>query len=245
MNINTDLIRNKKFKRAISDELLKESQEYTVLAVLRYLFPGKYEQMKHADKPDLQDKNNSIAIEVTVAVQESDMKANRAFAKIDKTTSESQEIATTKITECGYEINKTNEIMSIVKGGTSDSEKHGLHKAILNKCKKANNYKMDFHSSGLAVLLSEIPTSDTENHIIDWLKEIHSEIESSFDFIYVISHRFCIMYDIKNDIIGRKCLRSTENRMLRTIARMTAEGEITLESDEWKCTINHSNNINV
>lgn len=234
MNINTALIKNKVFKGAISSDLVKTSQEYRVLAVLRYLFPGKFEQMEHGDNPDLQDKVNSAGIEVTVAVQGNDMKANRAFAEIDKYSSDSQRIAVKKITESGYDINNTNGIMSISRSGTADSEKTCLQNAIIKKCKKADKYKKDYARIGLAVLLPEIPTSYAEDHIIDWIKEIHSEIKTSFDLIYVISSRFCIICDIKNDYMDKKCLENTDNQLLCKIARMTAEGDLMLDSIEWK-----------
>ena len=86
----------------------------------------------------------------------------------------------------------------------------------------------------MAVLLSEIPTSYAEDHIIDWIKEIHSEIKTSFDLIYVISSRFCIICDIKNDYMDKKCLENTDNQLLCKIARMTAEGDLMLDSIEWK-----------
>lgn len=234
MNIHTELIKNKKYNGAILHELVKVSQEYRVLAVLRYLFPDTYEQMEHGDKPDLQDKTNRIGIEVTAAVQGNDMKANRAFAEIDHNSSDSQRMAEKKINESGYNINYIKDIMSISRTGTADSEKSCFLNAILKKCKKADRYKGDYAKIGLAVLLTEIPTNYAEDHIIDWIKEIHSEIESSFDFMYVISSRFCIMYDIKSNRIDKKAIKDTDNQLLCTIGRMTAEGELSLDSIEWK-----------
>ncbi|MCR5478662.1 MAG: hypothetical protein K6F27_02230 [Ruminococcus sp.] len=245
MNINTELIINKKYEGVISNRLVKISQEYRVLAVLRYLFPGKYEQMKHGDKPDLQDTINRIGIEVTTAVQEDDMKASRTFAEIDKSSRENLQKSLDKIKKCGYEIYDTSGIMHIVKSGTIEAEKNCLCNAILKKCKKANNYEKDFKVIGLAVLFPDNPTRQTEEDIIKWIKELHPEIEQYYKFVYVISSQFCLMYDIKSENIDKKILDKTVNRLLWTIARMTAEGEITLESDEWKCTINHSNIINV
>ena len=233
MNINTDLIVNKIFKCAISSELVKLSQEYRVLAVLRYLFPGVYEQMEHGDKPDLQDKINSTGIEVTAAVQENVMKANRAFAEINKDSSNDQKNSE-KITESGYTIHITNGIMSINKTGTADAEKSCFQNAILKKCKKADQYKADYAKIGLAVLLPEIPTRYAEDHLIDWVKELHSEIDKSFNFIYVISYRFCLLYDILSGNTDKKSLKSSDNLSLGKIARMTAEGELTLDSIEWK-----------
>ena len=233
MNINTALIKNKVFEGAISSELVKASQEYRALAVLRYLFPGKFEQMEHGDKPDLQDNINHIGIEVTSAVQADDMKASRLLAEFDENSCEKLTKDLDKIINCGYDINIIYGKMSISRLGTADSEKTCLQNAIIKKCKKADKYK-DYARIGLAVLLPEIPTSYAEDHIIDWIKEIYSEIKTSFDLIYVISNRFCIICDIKNDYMDKKCLENTENQLLCKIARMTAEGELTLDSIEWK-----------
>lgn len=56
MKIDTDQIKNKKFTAPIKSELQKHSQEYRVLATLRYLFPNRFENMVTGEAPDLQDK---------------------------------------------------------------------------------------------------------------------------------------------------------------------------------------------
>ena len=235
MNIYTERINNKIFNGAISSNLVKVSQEYRVLAVLRYLFPGEYEQMEHGDKPDLQDSINHIGIEVTAAVLEDDIKASRLLAEIDDNSSERQMESIEKISQCCYEYHNTDGIKSITKGGgASDSDKECFCNAIIKKSKKADNYKKDYKRLGLAVILFETPLRDTEDHIIDWIKEIHSEIKTSFDMIFVISSRFCFICDIKNDYMDKKCLENTDNQLLCKIARMTAEGDLTLDSIEWK-----------
>lgn len=55
MNINTDLVKNYTFTSSIKASILKHSQEYKVLAILRYLYPEKYNTMISAETPDLQD----------------------------------------------------------------------------------------------------------------------------------------------------------------------------------------------
>ena len=56
---------------------------------------------------------------------------------------------------------------------------------------------------------------------------------NSFDFFYVISHRFCICYNAQTNDREKKTLTKDENRRLCTIGRMTAEGELTLSDKEW------------
>ncbi|MDE5716601.1 MAG: hypothetical protein K2I53_03095 [Lachnospiraceae bacterium] len=82
MKIDTDRIKNKQFAMPIKSELLKHSQEYRALAILRYLFPNRFEKMVTGEAPDLQDNENDIGIEVTVAVEKRDMQVSREFANL-------------------------------------------------------------------------------------------------------------------------------------------------------------------
>ena len=82
MNINTDLVKNKEFASAIKSSALKHSQEYKVLATLRYLFPAKFNTMITGEVPDIQDFVNGIGIEVTSAVKENDMKGSRLLSEL-------------------------------------------------------------------------------------------------------------------------------------------------------------------
>ena len=52
MKINTDLVKNKKFSSAILPSLLNHSQEYRVLATLRYLYPAKFEHVIAVQESD-------------------------------------------------------------------------------------------------------------------------------------------------------------------------------------------------
>lgn len=84
MKINTDLVKGKKYSSAVKPNTLKHSQEYRVLATLRYLYPSKFDTMITGEAPDLQDSANSTGIEVTAAVKEDDMKVSRAFSELNQ-----------------------------------------------------------------------------------------------------------------------------------------------------------------
>ena len=84
MKINTDLVKGKKYCSAIKPNTLKHSQEYRVLATLRYLYPSKFDTMITGEAPDLQDSASSTGIEVTAAVKEDDMKVSRAFSELNQ-----------------------------------------------------------------------------------------------------------------------------------------------------------------
>lgn len=84
MRIDTDKIKNKKFIEPIKSEPQKHSQEYRVLATLRYLYPNRFENMVTDESPDLQDNKNGVGIEVTIAVDFRDMRASREFANLQQ-----------------------------------------------------------------------------------------------------------------------------------------------------------------
>ena len=60
MKINTDLVKGKKHSSAVKPNTLKHSQEYRVLATLRYLYPSKFDAMITGEAPNLQDSARAI-----------------------------------------------------------------------------------------------------------------------------------------------------------------------------------------
>lgn len=236
MNIHTDLVKSKRYSDPIQDKLLKHSQEYRVLATLRYLFPGKYDAMITGESPDLQDSANDTGIEVTIAAHENDMKANSMFSRLCQVKpSQNTKKYKQKIESSHYSFGSTpwgKPVIAIT--GTLDAEKLSFQKSIRKKKGKLQKYRLKFKMIGLAVLLPNIPTSVAENNIIDWIREVFQESDDFFDFVYVISHRFCFFYDSQTDCFQKLTLSGEESNLLRTVARMTAEGELSLEDQEWQ-----------
>lgn len=234
MKIDTDRVKNKKFTEPIKANILKHSQEYRVLATLRYLFPTKYKTMITGEAPDIQDTVNSVGIEVTAAVKENDMKVSRAFSEMCQNEEKGTEKQKKIINSSGYSfIPIKNDKVAISTMGISDGEKIFFQESIKRKIKKLQQYRSAFDIMGLAVLLPEIPTSEAESLFIDWIKEVFQKYEDAFDFVYVISHRFYILYDAKRNSSEKHSISTEEDCLLRTIARMTAEEELSLKDQEW------------
>ena len=235
MKINTDLVKNKEFEAAIKPCLLKHSQEYRVLATLRYLYQAKFDKMVTGEAPDLQDRENGVGIEVTAAVSENDMRASRAFSELYKGELKDIEKRKKAIESSGYTfVPLVDNKVVISTSGTADGEKHFFQESIRRKTKKLEQYHANFKKIGLAIILLEIPTSYAETNLSEWLSELLTESNNRFDFVYVISHRFCIHFDMQGNILEKHSLTSDENCWLVTIGRMTAEGELSFSnSEEW------------
>lgn len=235
MKINTDLVKGKKYSSAVKPNTLKHSQEYRVLVTLRYLYPSKFDTMITGEAPDLQDSANSTGIEVTAAVKEDDMKVSRAFSELNQGKPKDIEKRKNIIKSSGYFfVPLKDEKVAISTSGTTDGEKRFFQESIRRKTKKIQQYRSNFKRMGLAILLPEIPTSYAENHLSEWITELLDESANLFDFVYVISHRFCLYYDTQAKITEKHSLTQDESLSLATIGRMTAEGELTMTDTEWQ-----------
>ena len=235
MKINTDLVKGKKYCSAIKPNTLKHSQEYMVLATLRYLYPSKFDTMITGEAPDLQDSASSTGIEVTAAVKEDDMKVSRAFSELNQGKPKDIEKRKNIIKSSGYfSVPLKDEKVAISTSGTADGEKRFFQESIRRKTKKIQQYRSNVKRMGLAILLPEIPTSYAENHLSEWITELFDESVNLFDFVYVISHRFCLYYDTQAKITEKRSLTQDESLLLATIGRMTTEGELTMTDTEWQ-----------
>ena len=233
MKIDTELIKSKEFHNAIRANLLNRSQEYRVLATLRYLYPNKFDTMILGESPDLQDHQNNIGIEVTIAANWKDMRASREFSKLCQGTFDEKKCKDA-ISKSGYSIIHIKEnTFAISMFGTSDGEKSVFEESILRKVQKIPQYKKEFKKLGLAILLVEPITSDMEAHFVEWLKDTMKQNGDSYDYVYVISNRFCICYNTKENTFEKQFLKKHESVSLSKIARMTAEEQLTLSSIEW------------
>jgi len=234
MRIDTELVKNKQFSCQINSSDIKRSQEYRVLATLRYLFPEEFNKMITDEAPDLQDNENGRGIEVTSAVKECDMKVSRAFSELRQGIQENIEHNKEMIVSNGYSfINITDDKVAISSMGTADGEKCFFQQSIRRKIKKLPRYREKFKEIGLAIILPEIPTSYAEEHFCVWISEIFENATEKFDFVYVISHRFCIYYNVQESTSIKYKITSQENRLITTLARMTAEKELFLTDIEW------------
>lgn len=234
MKIDTNIIKNKKFSSSVKASILKHSQEYRVLATLRYLYPAKFDAMITGEAPDLQDSVSSIGIEVTAAVKEDDMKVSRAYSELHQGRTKNIEKRKNIIESSRYSfVTFEDEKVAISTFGTADGEKYFFQESIRRKTKKLQQYRTNFNRIGLAILLPEIPTACAENHLSEWVSEVFDESANLFDFVYVISHRFCLYYDTQAKLTEKRSLTKEESWLLATIGRMTAEGELLMTDEEW------------
>lgn len=162
------------------------------------------------------------------------MRASRAFSELHQTKDGDNEKSEERIRASGYKfVPVQGKKVGISTTGTSDSEKVLVQKIVLKKAGKIQQYKKNFRKVGLAILFSETPTSYAEDHCLEWVTEVLNNFQESFDFVYVLSHRFCIYYEIQKNVSEKRCFTENVYKSLSTIARMTAEGQLSLTDPEW------------
>lgn len=234
MKIDTARVQNKKYSDAIKPSLQNKSQEYRVLATLKYFFPEKFENFILADKPDLQNKDASYGVEVTIATSEDDMKASREFSNLKNSNNRQKTVK--KIETTGHTVSENNNVCALASPLRKiQCEKQIFEKAITYKIRKIETYSDTFSTIGLAVLLIDPPTSEAEQNFPEWISCcIKKEGHRCFDFYYILCYRFLLVCDECGNVIAKKMLTPDQNKHLSIIGRMSAESEIKLYDIEWQ-----------
>ena len=232
MKIYTERVLHYEIKGAIRDRVLDKSQEYFVLALLKYYYPDEYNGFYKSEAPDLWGINRGI--EVTTASDKGAFLASRVFSEMchetnDEVINKSKE----KIeAHSSYYVNDINGIRGLASDGYGiECEKNIIWKAVRSKSLKIQDYQKNFSVIDLAILLFDIPTSEAEDNMVDWLGQIkESEV---FDKIIVICPRFILIYSTKDREHKKITISSDVKERLNIISRMTAEGLLNLDDNEW------------
>ena len=227
LNIHTSRIETKKFKGMIQEQLLKKSQELFVLALLRYIYPEKYDDVIHSDRPDLQGK--AIAIEVTMVDSPNELQVNKEFAKYCNDHKDIRK--KTILANSNMKIETIENVCVLSESGGYNGSDDKLLLCIENKIKKAMKYPGNYEVLELALIKKERPLQPWIASLNMWIKPLFKE-DNPFRTIYVIfpNAYFVIEKDKDGQLFQ---LDSKTYQALCKIGRMTAEGEITLEDEEW------------
>ncbi len=228
LNINTNRIKSKVCKGRIAAQLLNKSQELFVLALLKYISPDKYGDVTQSDRPDLQGK--SIGIEVTCADPPEDIQSDQEFAKYCKDHDERRKNTIYNLS------NKTIQTIGGIDalmggGGYNFYDKDALIKCIEKKIEKAQNYPTNYERLELAIVRRDRPLQAWIQSLNAWIKPFF-HAKNPFMTIYIIfpNSYFVITKDSDGEVFD---LDPEEYQNLKTIGRMTAEGEINLDAEEW------------
>ena len=230
MKLNTHRVKNIRVNSYIDEKKLKLSQEYFVLAFLKYMFPSKYKDLLHGDRPDLQGGN--VYVEVTALDTYKDMQASKEFAKYIADGDE-RRIKTIEGTGNALRSIETLNATSMYSGGgyNFESDYELLEKRICEKVDKAKGYEINNRTPELALVKEDRPLQEWFEKISDSLETIVKN-QDVYETVYILFPNGCI-YVEKGEAPNIIELNQDEYICLKTIGRMTAEDEITTDDEEW------------
>lgn len=234
MIVFSDRIKQKRFNNGVRPRIRKHSQEYRFLATLQYFYSDRFKSFIVDEIPDLQDRDNSVGIDVTIASSEDDMEAASLFSSLRGKTKEEAERIRGIIEHLHYSI--IDRPFKILDAPllTEKDEKRYFKDAVVKKLEKLKSYREKFNKVGLAIIILDGPTTETEKQLVSYLKEFEKDcFKDHYDFYYILCKRFLLYYDTLNNIVEKKIISTTESRCLSIIGRMTAEHELSMSSVEW------------
>ena len=164
--------------------------------VLEDLFPSRFFHLKIIDKPDLQNEETSIGIEVVTAVGENAKKNKRAFSVLRHNIGTANQLQNAK-----DHLNKTNgryydNGVMLSWGDTVDLS--NTREMLKKKLEKLNNggYK-DFENRYLFIVL-ELAFLPEESEILSLLESLQNDYHVKFDSIFLLNNnRKLIEFNMK------------------------------------------------
>lgn len=232
MELN-DRIRNRHFGYVLDSHFWKTSNEYTALACLKYCFGEKYRRLRKAEAPDLQDAENSVAIEVTDSVTPNDAQIIGEFTKLSQVSTEEQkEKCRKKIIQNGARLLSDGMIAGKSRG--PETEKREIINAFVQKLSKISKYrKMGFANIGLLIYHEKPAFSETLDNFPQWLIDAQKDCADKYDFVYILHVEGLLFYDFANREKSEIIIPHEDKYALGNLGRMAAEGEVKDDDPIW------------
>lgn len=222
----TDEIRNKYFGHVLDSHLWKTSNEYTALATLKYCFGETFKHLKKAEAPDLQDVENSVAIEITDSVTPNDAQIIGEFTRLSQDiTEEQKEKCRQKISQNGAKLLSDGMMAWRIRG--PETEKAEIINAFLQKLKKVSEYRRKgFAKIGLLINHEKLIFEETADDFPKWLTDAQEVYTDKYDFVYILHVEGILFYDFVSGEKSETIIPHGDRFTLGNLGRMAAEGEV-------------------
>ena len=224
MNLYTRILSEYEFGKPIAPQLLKYSNEYYALAVLRYLFPGKYDDLEKSEAPDFQNGSHSLGIEVIQAVSKEEMTASAEYANIRYKKQR--------------EYSKNSNMIDNRRGEPLDFPAFGsermifdMYTALEKKSSKVSQYRATVECLCIAMIIDLPLTDNNRNTVFEFLNS--NQFINEYDYVFAFFWNSFVGLNRIDHSVTVWEIESDVRRRLLTIARMTAERIIDLSSSEW------------
>ena len=206
------------FSKPLKKELHKKYNEHVAFSVLKKLWPAFFEDFILSDRPDLQQINKAVGIEITEAIQQGTAQINGEFSKmIYGKKSERERLKCKQLIERNR--GKVDDISVSYPSVTLKDEIKLFQDALINKMNLLSSYReAGFEKVGLFILYNDIPIPFDSSQSINWFTDVQNEYTDRFDFLFFCYHCGIIYYDfsemsynvysIGSDVFDKICLSS-------------------------------------
>ncbi len=188
------------FKRPLSSRQRKYFVEYFALEILKFCFGDTYDSFFVSDKPDIQNAEKRIGIEVTEAISREQAQISGEFTKYQ--FENNQTVRERRKTIIEARGGKLDELGLTYPVKNSDIEKRIFQNALNSKMEKLESYKeVGFTQIGLFIYYDEPPIPFKIEELKLYYDEILNQYQDTYDFIYFVYPCGLICYNITEDKI--------------------------------------------
>ena len=217
----------------LDSHLWKRCIEYTALASLKYCFSDKYRHLRKAEAPDLQDHENSVAIEVTNSVTPTDAQIIGEFTKLSQVSTEAQkEKCRQKISQKGAKL-----ICDGFMAWNFRSPETGINEivnAFVRKLNKVSIYRQSgFEKIGLLINHENPVFSEEVANYSKILMDAQKDYADKYDFVYILHIEGLLFYDFASGEKSEIVISREDRFALGNLGRMAAEGKVKDDDPIW------------
>lgn len=232
MELN-DALKNIHFGCVLDSHLWKISDEYTALAALKYCFGEEYKHMRKAETPDLQDVENSVAIEVTSSVTSDEARITGEFTRLQQVPTEKDKVKCRKKIEAGG-ANLEDDGFLLFRPEDPIDERTAMVNAFTKKRDKVSAYlEKGFKRIGLLIYHEKPIFSETETEFQEWFAAEQKDKTDKYDFVYILHTDGLLFYDFTTGEKDRIKISCEDRRALGNLGRMAAEGKVKDDDPIW------------
>ena len=174
--------------KPIGVQFHKKYIENIALLILKHIFPDEFSQLESHDKPDLQDRDKLVGVEVIEAKSQQIARIEGEFRKMQfgKKSKEERLKCKQKIETNGGEISRISLSYPI---RTAEDEKRLFQDSIRLKVEHLPSYRNEgFQSMGLFMFYNEPPIPFRPSDLNKWFIDIQNAYQDKYNFLFFGYH---------------------------------------------------------
>jgi hypothetical protein len=187
--------------------------------VLEEMFPERFSDLVILDKPDLQNAQLNIGVEVTSSINPKQKEAEELYVKWHCQGNEGKKKIERQIEKCGGKL-----INGVLSGIPSHDDFGRIYAQLNNKIEKIGEYK-SFSKQYLFIFSDIYATSTMREKALEEMHHIYTCASPKFDGIYVLVPGALYVFDLANNITFERGINSNMQYLQACSARQTVTKE--------------------